>query len=62
MNRTYENALKIKQIFNDVCLIKWNDNCDYDMIINATSVGLNETDEIKINYIMKMEKKNFSLM
>ena len=59
MNRTYENALKVKKIFNDINLVKWNDNCNYDMIINATSMGLKETDEIKINYISNGKKKFF---
>ena len=59
MNRTYKNALKVKKIFNDINLVKWNDNCNYDMIINATSMGLKETDEIKINYISNGKKKFF---
>ncbi len=40
-NRTLEKAENIKEIFNDITVLKWGDIPDFDIVINATSVGLN---------------------
>ncbi len=40
-NRTLEKAEKIKETFNDITIQKWGDIPEFDIIINATSVGLN---------------------
>ena len=39
-NRTVEKAEKIKEKFDDIDLLKWGEIPDFDIIINATSVGL----------------------
>ena len=39
-NRTVEKALKIKEKFDDIDILKWGEIPDFDIIINATSVGL----------------------
>ena len=39
-NRTFEKAEKIKETFNDIIILKWGDIPDFDIVINATSVGL----------------------
>tara|TARA_B100001564_G_scaffold320289_1_gene298124 strand:- start:135 stop:917 length:783 start_codon:yes stop_codon:yes gene_type:complete len=39
-NRTVEKAKKIKEKFDDVDILKWGEIPDFDIIINATSVGL----------------------
>ena len=39
-NRTFEKAEKIKETFNDVTIQKWGDIPEFDIVINATSVGL----------------------
>ena len=39
-NRTFEKAEKIKETFNDITIQKWGDIPDFDIVINATSVGL----------------------
>ena len=39
-NRTFEKAEKIKESFNDIKILKWGDIPDFDIVINATSVGL----------------------
>ena len=49
-NRTKENAGKIKDKFKEVNIIDWEDNCDFDMIINATVLGLKDSDKIKIDF------------
>ena len=49
-NRTKEKAENIKKIYTDLEIIDWGETPDFDMVINATSIGLNENDEIKLNY------------
>ena len=39
-NRTLEKAEKIKETFNDIIIQKWGDIPEFDIVINATSVGL----------------------
>ena len=41
-NRTFEKAEKIKETFNDITIQEWGDIPDFDIVINATSVGLNK--------------------
>ncbi len=40
-NRTLEKAEKIKKTFSDISIQKWGDIPEFDIVINATSVGLN---------------------
>ena len=49
-NRTKEKAQDLKKIYSDLELVSWGDIVEFDMIINATSIGLNENDTIKLNY------------
>ena len=49
-NRTKEKAENLKNIYPDLELIEWGDVKNFDMIINATSLGLKENDKIPINY------------
>ena len=49
-NRTKEKAENIKKIYSDLKIIDWGEIPDFDMIINATSLGLKKNDEIKLNY------------
>ena len=58
-NRTLEKAEEIKNKFKYLKVLKWGDNYSFDMIINATSVGLNETDNINLNYENKGENQFF---
>ena len=39
-NRTFEKAERIKETFNDITIRKWGDIPEFDIVINATSVGL----------------------
>ncbi len=49
-NRTFEKAEKIKETFNDITIQKWGDIPEFDIAINATSVGLkNESFDLKLN-------------
>ncbi len=39
-NRTYEKAEEIKKRFHEIEILKWGEIPDFDIVINATSVGL----------------------
>ncbi len=49
-NRTEKKSEKLKIFFPSLEIINWGEVPDFDMIINATSIGLKENDEIKLNY------------
>ena len=48
-NRTRDKAENLKELFKNVEIINWGEMPDFDMIINATSLGLKEEDEIKLD-------------
>jgi shikimate dehydrogenase len=58
-NRTKEKAENLKNIFNDLNIIKWGEVSNFDMIINATSLGLNKKDEINLDYSSIHKNKIF---
>jgi shikimate dehydrogenase len=49
-NRTKKKAEELKKTFSDLEIIDWGSVPEFNMIINATSLGLNKDDEIKLNY------------
>tara|TARA_Y100001970_G_scaffold138148_1_gene169998 strand:+ start:11976 stop:12773 length:798 start_codon:yes stop_codon:yes gene_type:complete len=49
-NRTIEKAEILKEKYSDLKIIKWGDIVSCDIFINATSIGLNKSDEIKLDY------------
>ena len=49
-NRTKVKAENIKKLFPEVEVIDWGKTGEFNMIINATSLGLKSDDEIKINH------------
>ena len=49
-NRTKKKSVDLKKIFPGLKVIDWGEFPNFDMIINATSLGLKSTDEIKIDY------------
>jgi len=49
-NRTQKKAEELKKNFSDLEIVDWGEIPEFNMIINATSLGLNENDEIKLNY------------
>ena len=49
-NRTREKAENLKKKYSDIEIVDWNEMPNADLIINATSLGLKNDDEIKINY------------
>ncbi len=49
-NRTKKNAEDLKKIYPDLEIVDWGQNPDFDMIMNATSLGLKREDKIELNY------------
>ena len=49
-NRTKKKAEDLKKIYQDIEIVDWGEIADFNIIINATSVGLKSEDEIKLDY------------
>ena len=49
-NRTKKKAEDLKKIYPNLEIVNWGETPDFNMIINATSLGLKKDDEIKLNY------------
>ena len=49
-NRTKKKAEDLKYIFPDLKIINWGEMTDFDMIINTTSIGLKNNEEIKLDF------------
>ena len=57
-NRTKSKAIEMKKLFKNVIVKDWGDIKDFDMIINATSVGLNNDDNLQLDF-SKIKNKFF---
>jgi len=57
-NRTKEKAVNLKKSFPNIEVISWGETIKSDLIINATSVGIKQNEEIKLDYI-KLDGKLF---
>ena len=49
-NRTREKAENLKNLFKDLEIVNWGELVNFDMIINATSIGLKNEDGINFDY------------
>ena len=49
-NRTREKAEELKKLFKDLIILDWGELTEFDMIINATSIGLNKNDNFEIDF------------
>ena len=58
-NRTKIKANNLKNSFKNIDIIDWGDMPDFDMIINATSVGLKNEDVISFDYSVAGPDKFF---
>jgi len=58
-NRTKEKAEELKKIHEELEIIEWGQTVGFDMIINATSLGLKNNDEIKLDYKVIGKNKLF---
>ena len=49
-NRTKERAENLKIFFKNILIIDWGNITDFDIVINATSIGLNKDDKINLDF------------
>jgi shikimate dehydrogenase len=49
-NRTKEKAENLKKLFKSIEIIKWGEISNFDMIINATSLGLKKEDKLNFDF------------
>ena len=49
-NRTREKAENLKKLFKNIEIIDWGEVPNFDMIINATSIGLKKEDHIILDF------------
>ena len=57
-NRTKQKAEKLKDLFKNLSIVDWGKIPYFDMIINATSLGLSNKDDINLDF-SKVEKDKF---
>ncbi len=58
-NRTKEKALSLKNLFKDIEIVDWGKVINFDMIINATSIGLKNEDGLNFDYSANGPNKFF---
>ena len=58
-NRTKEKVQDIKKIFKNIEIIEWGEVPNFDMIINATSLGLKEEDKMNLDFSSVSKNKFF---
>ena len=58
-NRTKEKAESLKNLFKNIEIVEWGERVDFDMIINATSIGLKKEDGLNFDYSANGPDKYF---
>ena len=49
-NRTKEKAENLKKLFKNIETIEWGETPNFDVIINATSIGLKKEDNLNLDF------------
>ena len=49
-NRTKSKAKNLISLFKDIIICDWGDIPEFDLIINATSIGLNKDDDLELDF------------
>ena len=49
-NRTKEKVENLKKLFKNIEIIEWGEISNFDIIINATSVGLKKEDNLNLDF------------
>ena len=57
-NRTRTKAKDLSNLFDNLTIVDWGEIPNFDMIINATSLGLNNNDEFNLGF-SKLKNKFF---
>ena len=58
-NRTKEKAENLKKFFKDIEIKEWGEVPNFDMIINATSLGLKKKDNLNLDFSLISGNKFF---
>ena len=58
-NRTKEKAENLKKIFKNIEILEWGEISNFDIIINATSLGLKKEDNFNLNFSSPSGNKLF---
>ena len=58
-NRTRKKAEELKNLFKNLNIVEWGEIPNFDMIINATSLGLKKDDKIDFNFSSIGQNKFF---
>ena len=58
-NRTKEKAENLKELYKDIEVIEWGKVSNFDMIINATSLGLKKEDNLNLDFSSISRNKFF---
>ena len=58
-NRTKKKAINLKELFKEINVVDWGDFPEFDMIINATTLGLKEHDKFGMDFSQTGENKFF---
>jgi shikimate dehydrogenase len=58
-NRTKKKAEDLKKLFKNIEILEWGEVSDFDMIINATSLGLKQEDNINLDLSFISKNKLF---
>ena len=58
-NRTKDKAKNLNSLFNNLDIIEWGEVPSFDMVINATSLGLKEKDKINLDFSSIGQNKFF---
>jgi len=58
-NRTKEKTKELTKKYSDLTIVEWGQNVDFDMIINATSLGLKNNDKIILDFSNSRPNKLF---
>ena len=48
-NRTKQRAEELKRIYKNIKIVDWGQNIDFEIIINATSVGIKKNEQINLD-------------
>ena len=49
-NRSKERANELKNLFKDLQILNWGELTNFDMIINATTIGLEGNDKFELDF------------
>ena len=49
-NRTKTKAKSLQNLFKNLTVVDWGEIPDFDIVINATSVGLNRDDKLNLDF------------